>query len=189
MVQLGMGVNWNQGLMRWQPYIDATGQAYPLNHLHPVRYTFEVTHATKPVMVEIRVAFAVHCFTRDCVATDRPSQFYRDAREIRTFCHERYALSPKLPEIARALTDKKCGFAKNENYVSIETPTVEGTTIRYGVFFNVMKAKRAEGPAVLLTIQSAYELNPRKQLPGRGGIWFRRLIELTLAGIKPRPPH
>jgi hypothetical protein len=178
-----MGVNWNEGVMRWIPYVDANGHAYPLNHLHPFQYDLVFG---EDVRVRIRVAFAMHCFTRHCADDDDPSRYYKDHREIRTFCPDRYALSPRLPVIARELTTRKCGFAK---YVTTDVPVSEGLTALYGVFFNVLRVKDTEGPAVLLTVQSAYELAPSKQLPIRGSIKFKRLIELTLKGVKPRPPR
>lgn len=181
-----MGVSWNVGLMRWKPYVDAAGRAYPLNHLHPFRYTLAVNHSAAPVEVEIRVAFAMHCFTRACADGDDDSQLYRDVREIRSFCPERYSLSWQLPDIARTLTERRCGFAKADNYVTIDMHAVDGVAAQYGVFFNVM---RMDCDAVLLTIQSAYQLSAGKQVPGRGSVRFARLVELTLAGIKPRAPR
>jgi hypothetical protein len=120
-----MGVNWNEGVMRWIPYVDANGRAYPLNHLHPFQYDLVFG---EDVRVRIRVAFAMHCFTRHCADDDDPSRYYKDHREIRTFCPDRYALSPRLPVIARELTTRKCGFAKEENYVTTDVPVSEGLT-------------------------------------------------------------
>ncbi|AZG10365.1 hypothetical protein EGT29_22205 [Pigmentiphaga sp. H8] len=68
-------------------------------------------------------------------------------------------------------------------------PVTEGKTALYGVFFNVLRVKDSAGPAVLLTIQSAYELALSRQLSMRGSIKFTRLVELTLQGVKPRPPR
>ena len=107
----------------------------------------------------------------------------------RSFCPDRYALSPRLPTIARELATRRCGYAKSENYVTVDVPVAEGKTALYGVFFNVLRVKDSAGPAVLLTIQSAYELVLGRQLPMRGSIRFTRLVELTLQGIKPRPPR
>ncbi len=172
--------------MRWKPHVDGAGKAYPLNHLHPFRYTLAVNHSAGPVEVEIRVAFAMHCFTRARADGDDDSHLYRDAREIRSFCPDRYALSWQLPDIARTLTERRCSFAKADNYVTIDMQAVDGVAAQYGVFFNVM---RKDGNAVLLTIQSAYQLGAGKQVPGRGSVRFARLVELTLARIKPRVPR
>lgn len=181
-----MGANWNERMMRWAPFVDAEGRTFPLNHLHPFRYQLETTDGRT---VEIRVAFAMHCFTHGDEVAGYASNLYKDEREIRTFCHDRYALSSRLPLIARELATRKCGFAKHNNYVTIDAQTAEGGTGSYGVFFNVLRVKDADGLAVLLTIQSAYELDAGKQPPIRGSIKFTRLIELTLDGTKPRPPR
>ena len=181
-----MGANWNEGMMRWAPYVDAEGRSFPLNHLHPFRYQLETTDGRT---VEIRVAFAMHCFTHGNEVTEHAPDLYQDEREVRRFCHDRYALSPRLPLIVRELAKRKCGYAKHENYVTINVETAEGSTGSYGVFFNVRRIKDADGLAVLLTIQSAYELDAGKQPPIHGSIKFTRLIELTLDGIKPRPPR
>lgn len=131
----------------------------------------------------------MHCFTRARQTTDQTSQFYRDGRETCTFCPARYTLSPRLPAIARGLASRKCGYAKNENYVTVDVPVTSGGAGCYGVFFNVLRVKNSDGQAVLLTIQSAYELERGKQLPVSGSIHFTRLVELTLRGVKPRPPR
>jgi hypothetical protein len=95
-----------------------------------------------------------------------------------------------LPGIARSLASRKCGFGKNENYVTVDISVVGATTHRYGVFFNIKIWRRSEDtPGLLLIIQSAYALSPEKQLPARGSRRFTRLVELTLLGIKPRPPR
>jgi hypothetical protein len=179
-----MGVNWNAGMIRWQPYTSDTGQAYPLFHLHPFRYGLVLSSGTE---AEIRVGFALHCFTRACDADDVESQYYSDDRETRTFCPDRYALSFRLPDIARNLATSKCGFAKDDNFVTINVDSEGGVSRSYGVFFNVLRVKDVDGVAILLTIQSAYELRPGKQVPVRGSIKFTRLVELTLEGVKPKP--
>lgn len=181
-----MGANWNEGMMRWAPFVDEEGQAFPLNHLHPFRYPLEIANGR---VVEIRVAFAMHCFTRGADTAGESSLLYKDDREVRSFCHDRYALSSGLPLIARELAARKCGFAKNENYVTVDVQTTQGAAGSYGVFFNVMRVKDDSGLAVLLTIQSAYRLDVGKQPPIKGSIKFTRLIELTLDGIKPRAPR
>jgi len=181
-----MGANWNEGMMRWAPHVDAAGRVYPLTHLHPFRYELPISDQRR---VEIRVAFAMHCFTRARAGSGGHSQLYKDERETRCFCPGRYALSPRLPTIARELATRRCGYAKNENYVTVDVPVTEGKTALYGVFFNVLRVKDSAGPAVLLTIQSAYELALSRQLSMRGSIKFTRLVELTLQGVKPRPPR
>lgn len=93
-----MGVNWNLGLMRWMPHINGEGEAFPLNHLHPFRYELNLERG----VVNISVGFAMHCFTRGCLPDDDITNFYKDDREVRTFCNERYSLSYQLPITKKA---------------------------------------------------------------------------------------
>jgi len=176
------------------PHVDGAGQAYPLNHLHPFRIMMQVGRQE----VLLSVAFAMHCFSRGSVEDDDPADFYTDDREQRTFCRERYALSRLLPSIVHDLPIKPCLFARDDNFVAIETVSPYGQVLKYGVFFNLKRWKDVDiDPTdaadlkadVLLTIQSAYCLDPNKTLPGRGKIKFVRLVELTLQGVKPKPPR
>jgi hypothetical protein len=135
-----------------------------------------------------------HCGDRGqasaAVAGDLEALLYRDNREIRTFCFDRYALSKQLPEIARTLAARKCGFAKDDNYVTVDVQQDCGKTLCYGVFFSVKTWRNGAGVnGLLLVIQRAYELKPEKEAPGRDSISFARLLELTLQGIRPRPPR
>lgn len=182
--ELWVGVNWNQGLMRWKPHVDGAGKSFPLNHLHPFRFSVELKRG--PAI--IAVAFAMHCFTRHVLPEDAPADFYADHREKRTFCRDRYQHSRILPGLVRALADNHCRYAKNDNYVVIEVEGCDGVSVEYGVFFNV-KRWRGGDPCILLTVQSAYVFDPGRPLPGRGKIHFRRLVELTLDGIRPKPPR
>lgn len=77
-----MGVNWDQGMMRWKPHLDDSGEYHPLNHLHPFRFALSLPTGD----VTISVGFAMHCFTRACIDDDEASSLYTDDREERTFC-------------------------------------------------------------------------------------------------------
>lgn len=180
-----MGTNWNQGLMRWKPHVDGAGEFYSLNHLHPFRYEVALPAAT----VTVSVGFAMHCFTRGSLPDDVPADLYQDERESRTFCHERYILSRKLPELVRALPERACQFARNDNFVTFDTVSPEGELVKYGVFFNLKRwHDGSQVPGVLLTVQSAYPINPLKSSPGRGKVGFIRAVDLIMQGTKPRPP-
>lgn len=182
-----MAVNWNSGLMRWKPHVDASGKSYSLSHLHPFRFTLPVTRSNDQVMeLAVYVGFAMHCFARKIEADDPKDMVYSDDREKRTFCLERYALSKDLPEIVRGLVSAKCGFAKDDNFVTINVSKER----RYGVFFNAKKWESGAGEkGILLVIQSAYELSPKKDLSMKGSIRFARLLELIWDGTKPKKPR
>lgn len=187
-----MGVNWSARLMRWRPYTDRQGNVYPLSHLHPFRYQISVSLPAHepPVTAQVAVGFGLHCFTRKTHPRDEEAALYCDDRETRTFCTDRYALSKRLPEVSRSLASRPCRFAKNENYVTVDVLTDSAITRRYGVFFKLRKWQDGGNRlGVLLIVQSAYELDPAKPLQANGSIRFTRLVELTLQGIRPRPPR
>lgn len=173
--------------MRWKPHVDGGGHVFGLNHLHPFRY--EVALAAKTGLparvVLVHVGFGMHCFTRKVEVDDDPSDYYADDRETRTFCLERYQLSRELPKIVRTLGMRRCGFAKDDNYVTVDLPTVDGQSIRYAVFFNV-KAWKGGRDSVLLVVQSAYVLSAVKPDPGRGKVGFNVLLGSALRGERPR---
>lgn len=186
-----MGVNWNVGLMRWQPHTDKANKKYPLNHLHPFR--FDVTLPASPqqpeVAVSVSVAFGLHCFTKKIGPNDCPGDRYRDDREERTFCYERYELSRNLRQIVESLPQRPCGFAKDDNFVTIDVSDSAGANVRYGIFFNLKRWKKANDNAVLLVVQSAYKLHAGKPDPSKGRIRLNVLLGHTLRGTKPRPPR
>lgn len=176
--------------MRWWPHKDKSGRAFPLNHLHPIRYAvlLEGKQGRPEVNVDVHVGYGMHCFTKKKETPDDPSDLYEDDRESRTFCHERYRLSRALPDIARTLVERQCGFAKDDNYVTIELQTKCGTSERYAVFFNVKAWKKQGKNSVLVVIQSAYLLSSGKPNPSKGKVRFKVLLGHALRGTKPRKP-
>lgn len=119
---------------------------------------------------------------------DADRELYRDNREARTFCKDRYARSKELPHIIRTLGTRRCEFARGMsgriNYVTVETK--DGA--RYAAFFDLRGFAKAGPSAVHLMVQSAYVLDPNKPAPGRGRIGFHALLGHTLRGTIPRPP-
>lgn len=119
---------------------------------------------------------------------DGDHELYRDNREVRTFCKERYARSVNLPHIVRTLAIPRCAFARglngHVNYVTVETK--DGA--RYAAFFDLRRFRKAGPGAVHLMVQSAYVLDPIKPMPGHGVISFRALLGHALRGTTPRPP-
>lgn len=177
-----MGTAWGPG-MRWRAHEDGQGQRYELHHLHPFQVTMSLsakgTHPQRDVRVH--VSFSLHCFTREQVSDDPHSQRYSDKREVRTFCTERFQLSHGLPDIVRTLPARRCGLAKNDNFLTIDLPK-EG--LRYGVFFNVRRLKSAGPNAVELVVQSAYALDPDKSLPPSQPVTFATILGKALTGAK-----
>jgi hypothetical protein len=184
-----VGVHWQAGLMRWRPHVDGNGQAHPLHHLHPFRFEFAMpaSGGRPETGVLIHVGFGLHCFTRQMEAGDDPYAAYSDDREQRTFDHHRYKLSKQLPGIIKGLPKRRCAFAKANNYVTIELGESSGVAMRYGVFFNIRRWEKQGDNAVLIVVQSAYALDPTKQIPGVGRIGFQALVGHALRGTKPHP--
>ena len=182
-----MGVNWNAGNVRWKPHTNARGQSFPLPHLHPFRFKYQLpAFLDKPEKeVTIQVGFGLHCFTRKCKPDDPESEFYRDDREERTFDYGRYELSKHLKQIAQSLDRRRCEFGRQDNFLTVDLVTHQDVQVCYGVFFNLRKLR---GNEVLLVIQSAYELNPTKPVPRIGKIGFKVLVGHTLRGTKPKRP-
>lgn len=185
-----MGVNWAAGLIRWRPHKATDGTTYPLNHLHPFRAPYELPAAggLPARSLILHVGFSLHTFTRDKIAGDDSTDEYCDNREIRTFDYGRYALSKGLPEIIRDLDARPCQFAVGRtgsvNFVTVDL----GQGVTYGVFFDLMRWA-GQGPnAILLMVQSAYELDPAKGNPGKGRISFKVLMGHVSRGTKPKRP-
>jgi hypothetical protein len=105
-----MAVHWAAGLMRWQPHQGPDGVAYPLHHLHPIRFDLKLPAKGKyrALDVEIRVGFSMHTFTRKEVSGADPAWRYADDRETRIFDLDRYELSKCLPHVVRTLDRRKC---------------------------------------------------------------------------------
>jgi hypothetical protein len=187
-----VGINWNAGLMRWRPHAGKDGKHYPLNHVHPFRFevVMPAMEGRPETIVIVEVGFGLHCFTRKIQHTDDPADLYGDAREQRTFCHQRYELSKQLGAIVRDLQARPCAFASSDNFVTVEVTAADGATLRYGVFFNLKRqsAKR-DGNVVLLVVQSAYCLDPGKPNPAKGKIRFNTLLGHALRGTRPKPPR
>lgn len=189
-----MGANWKAGLIFWRPHTDAEGVNYPLAHLHPDRMSLELeAQKGNPARtVQLEIAFSLHTFTRTKQATDGAGDLYRDNREVRVFCRERYQLSLDLDlrRIVRELQTRPCQFATSKssgknNYVTLD----DSRGVQYGVFFD-LKRRRELGPdEVLLMVQSAYALEPSKPDPGKGKISFRALLGHAIRGTTPKPPR
>jgi hypothetical protein len=175
--------------MRWAPYVNAQGRAYPLHHLHPFHRPVELPAQNgKPAReLMLYVSFGLHTFTREIVISDRDSDLYTDDRESRAFDIDRYQRSAKLPGIFLTLERRKLEFARSKhgvlNYVTLE---LEGG-VKYAAFFNLRRFHKMGPDAIHLAVLSAYPLTPGKPHPGKGRINLNTLIGHTLRGTKPHP--
>lgn len=177
--------------IRWAPFVDGQGRAYPLHHLHPFHYpvTLPETDEKPAQTVMLYVSFSLHTFTRDPLANDDDADKYSDEREVRTFDMDRYNYSPKLPNIFRTLDQRRMEFSTSmkygaNNYVTIE---LDGG-VRYAAFFNLRRFSKLGPDAIHLPVLSAYPLTPGKPHQGKGRIGLNALIGHTIRGTKPHPP-
>lgn len=186
-----MGTNWDSGLLRWKDHSPNARERYSLSHLHPFVQQIELAATGKHSArsVKLYVSFGLHTFTRAIAAHDGENEIYRDNREARTFCLERYQRSFELPSIFRTLEKRRCEFARGMrglvNYVTMET--TDGA--RYAAFFDLRRFSKLGPTAVHLTVESAYVLDRNKPPPGRVRIHFHSLLGHVLRGTAPhRPP-
>lgn len=173
---------------RWWPH-KHEGDLCSLAHLHPFRFTMELpaSAAYAARVVEIRVGFSCHTFTREPRGTDIGIQPYLSrGNEVRMFCHERYPLSKSLPDVVKSLPTRKCYFARRENYFVVQNHPLLAAGQEYRVFFDVRHTGMAD--AVLLFVQSAYPANLDKGTPyglRRKKVGFRVLVQHALRNTKP----
>ena len=184
-----VGTNWKAGLIRWKPHVTSDA-VYSLAHLHPFRFPYQLSASSRypETLVEIRVGFTIHCFTRSPGQNEEAlvEARYGDGRENRIFDISRYQLSFALPGIIRSLSGRKCYFAKSENYLIVESQITADTIVQYGVFFD-LRSRKLDGLKVIeLIVQSAYSLNEQRLDSSRGRISFSALVGHALRGSKPR---
>lgn len=176
--------------MHWEPHVDRACRANSLAHLHPFRYELLLPeHKGQPARtVAIHVGFGSHVFTCKLADAEPDADPYSDDRETRWFDQRRYQASFRLEAIIRDLENRKCFFAKDQNFV-----TVEGIGAppghEYRVFFYARK-NDTERNSVRLIIQSAYfgELANRPRGQTRKPVGFRVIISSALLGNRPREP-
>ena len=185
-----MGVNWAAGLIRWRPHTGSDGKTYSLAHLHPFRFTCELSSSRHgPAWtIAINVGFGLHVFTCALENTKQRADEYVDDRERRAFDHERYRASLHLEALVRGLQTRKCYFAKNKNFFTVET-TCARVGEQYRVFFTVAP-DRTTSNAVTLIIQSAY-FGRTEWSHGdlrRRPVGFRVILLNTLLGKPLREP-
>ena len=137
-------------------------------------------------VVIIQVSFTSHAFTRDCEADEVPHPHYSAPGEARRFDHERYKLSKLLPDIIRNIGNRKCFFAKYDNFFVFELPEGIPDDSEYWVFFFLERADKDEGYALHLIVQSAYvgqrdrSRRPEKANPANGGVRMPFLLIIPL---------
>ena len=102
------------------------GQVFDISHLHPFRYSLKLPEtSTYPAReVDVRVGFSSHTFTRSCEHDEEPHAAYSRENDPRMFCHARYALSKRVPDVIRKLDGRDCLYGNRDNYLVIELPGI-----------------------------------------------------------------
>jgi hypothetical protein len=167
------------------PAFHHAGTVYDLSHLDPsvVQYVQAGTDKEAAKVYKVNVIYTQHCFTRDIPQSGSYDKTLtcKDGRELRLFDVPRWELSKRLPGIVRALAERPCQHAKENNFVTVEAVTEEGEAVEYDIFFVASKAMR---PGFInLVIQSAY-VREEKQTGKRVG--FLKILYSALSGKKLR---
>jgi hypothetical protein len=117
-------------MTRWPPHWEE-GQRYDLSHVYPFKfdYVLPARQQFAERIVSIQVSFTSHAFTRKCEVDETPHPHYCAPGEVRRFDHERYGFSKLLPELFRNIGNRKCFFAKYDNFFA----DVPGSGVR-GIF-------------------------------------------------------
>jgi hypothetical protein len=176
---------------RWPSHWEE-GRQYDLSHVYPFKFDYVLPANQQFVerIVRIQVSFTSHAFTRQCEVDETPHPHYCSPGEARIFDQERYGFSKLLPELIRNIGNRKCFFAKYDNFFVLELPEGIPDDSEYWVFFFVERADKGEMHTLNLIVQSAY-VGKRERSPGgrmAKKITFRALVSKVLAGEKPKPP-
>jgi hypothetical protein len=135
---------------------------YSLNHLAKFEWEFcQKAKAGKPENhYKFIIEFGLHCFTRapnkekgEKLQDVDSALHYRDSRETRIFCFDRYSLSNRLPSIAKQVSSKPCFNTGKGNFFVIELINDKGVQEEYEIYFKVSIEKRG---LLRLFVQSAY---------------------------------
>jgi hypothetical protein len=174
-------------MIKWQPFI-FYNKNYDLAHLHPFEMACkQAAFNGKPEKsYTFEVCFSLHCFTYKELSDTDTRLHYRDNRETRVFCFERYELSKKLPEIIRNIFEKNCYHTGHSNYFTVEFIDLHGKNTEYQVYFTVSKSSRRG--VLTLYIQSAYPNTKQEGHKRKKPIRFRVIAHNTLHSLKIKPP-
>ena len=95
-----------------------------MSHVYPFKfdYVLPANQQFAERIVRIQASFTSHAFTRKCEADETPHPHYCAPGEARMFDHERYGFSQLLPKLIRNIGNRKCFFAKYDNFFVIELP-------------------------------------------------------------------
>jgi len=169
--------------VEWRPK-RVGGKIYGLDHLLP--FKLEVTpKAPGASSYTVRVTFGFHCFTREIADDDAPDLHMRHGKEKRCFCFERYELSKELVEMIKYAANGRAYFGEKSNFLVVES--VGEHNAPYVAFFDVERAKRADGYDAAMFVTSAHL---RPNLPDRlPAVSFVTLVDYKVQGKDLKRPE
>lgn len=169
--------------MEWRPK-QIEGQIFDFGHLDSFTFQVKPKDATAPTY-NVRVSFGFHCFTRDIKPEDSPDLHMTHGKERRCFCHERYALSKELADMIKYAANGRAYFGDKANFLIVESLSEQNAP--YVAFFDVEKAKKADGFDAAMFVTSAHL---RPALPDRlGAVSFATLVDYRIQGKPLKRPE
>lgn len=159
------------------------GQVYDLSHLDP--FQFEANSVKVPRPLRINVRFTTHCFSEafDPARHSADEPAIMDGQRRRAFCPDRYALSPRLPDLIRRLANPGARVhetAARRNWMYGATVEIPVAGTRYQIFFELRRTvpERRRLQDLDMVVESAYPADPSRPEPNILG----RVNFLLLAG-------
>jgi hypothetical protein len=162
--------------VEWKPK-KISGQIYDLSHLHDFKLEVKPKAEDAPTY-NVRVSFGFHCFTRDITEGDAPDLHMMHEGEKRCFCFDRYELSKELVEAIKYAANGRAYFNQRANFLIVESPSQQNAP--YAIFFDVEKAKKADGYDAAMFVTSAHlKPNLPDKLPP---VTFATIVDYRIHG-------
>lgn len=132
------------------------GEEMPIDHLAPMSITCPCSPIGRELIID--VSFANHCYSEAFIADVHDSEqiILTEAEDRhRIFCPIRYKLSHRLPDLIKALPQRKVHQTPEaRNYVYVVPLEIEGRP--YEIYFQLQRATPESKADLRLTIESAY---------------------------------
>lgn len=165
--------------------IKIRGTTYGFDHLLPLTIEVAADKDDPSRKLTVLINFSCHCFT-DALdkATHTPDYHYIHEGDERAFSLARYQHSLSLPDILKAIENKRVYFTHEKSFVLVETIDEAGAKVPYTVFLDVKKGNK-RGIDVVVSIVSAYA--KPDMTSWASPIRFKTLVWKIHRGEKPTP--
>ena len=170
--------------MEWKPKKIAAGKIYDLSHLHDFKLEVKPKAEDAPTY-QVRVSFGFHCFTRDLDGVDTPDLHMVYDGEKRSFCFDRYELSKELVDAIKYAANGRAYFTQRANFIIVESLSQQNAP--YVIFFDIEKAKKADGYDATMFVTSAHL---RPELPDKlPPVTFATIVAYRIQGKQLKRPE